>query len=326
MIWSDSFLYEHAKRNQIYPLTFESAFLRFSGLPIHSSVNLDNIQNVSNRSLLLIEPLGITDEQVVSLRDLVVNGGKTLIVVGEVENQVLLDLLGLSKDGTCGSQWELTDRSIYDSRIPSESGTTEENLGGYQAAEARSLIDVKQDGQVIGTGLSVRAYPSEGNAVYIRRIHRSFPAVQHMHSEFDTVCHPHTSGKEPSGLTTIREIMQGVALIHPDSYSLLVSRFICKLDGTFPYSNIGQVLSCTDQEGTQYLFCENPLNAQYTYMTVTLPYEKKYIAELPIRRNGGLGYQYYGDPRPNKMDVCVPPEALIPFTVEYKNSTRKEAK
>ena len=201
LIWSDSFLYEHAKRNQIYPLTFESAFLRFSGLPIHSSVNLDNIQNVSNRSLLLIEPLGITDEQVVSLRDLVVNGGKTLIVVGEVENQVLLDLLGLSKDGTCGSQWELTDRSIYDSRIPSESGTTEENLGGYQAAEARSLIDVKQDGQVIGTGLSVRAYPSEGNAVYIRRIHRSFPAVQHMHSEFDTVCHPHTSGKEPSGLT-----------------------------------------------------------------------------------------------------------------------------
>ena len=326
LIWSDSFLYEHAKRNQIYPLTFESAFLRFSGLPIHSSVNLDNIQNVSNRSLLLIEPLGITDEQVASLRDLVVNGGKTLIVVGEVENQALLDLLGLSKDGTCGSQWELTDRSIYDSRIPSESGTTEENLGGYQAAEARSLIDVKQDGQVIGTGLSVRAYPSEGNAVYIRRIHRSFPAVQHMHSEFDTVCHPHTSGKEPSGLTTIREIMQGVALIHPDSYGLLVSRFVCKLDGTFPYSNIGQVLSCTDQEGTQYLFCENPLNAQYTYMTVTLPYEKKYIAELPIRRNGGLGYQYYGDPRPNKMDVCVPPEALIPFTVEYKNSTRKEAK
>ena len=325
LIWSNRFLYEHAKRRELYPLTFESAFLRFSGLPVYSSVNLDHVGQVPNRSLLLIEPYGISDSEVETLRKLVEQDGKNLIVAGEVESPALLELLGLSKNGTNGNEWKLQDESLKTDRIPAASGTTEENLGGYQAEDAVSVIAAEQDGKTVGTALSVRKYPSGGNAIYLRRIHRSFPAVQHLHSEFDTVCHPHVGGKAPSGLTTIREILQGVAQIHPDSYGLLVSRCICLLDGTFPYSNIGQVLSCVDENGTRYLFCENPLNAQYTYMTVTLPYPKRYVQELPIRRNGGLGYQYYDDPRPDKIDVCVPPEALIPFVIEYQEPSGKEA-
>jgi hypothetical protein len=318
-IWSNEILYENTKRLLVYPYTFETVRLRFSGLPVHCTVDIKNVTKVKNKSLLLIQPLGINDHDVVILKNLVEKEGKILIVAGEVENANLLKLLGLEKNNNSGKEWSYAENDMMDLyRIPENSGAFGDHWGGYSVGKAKSVVNIFDGGKVTGTGLSVNA-AGHGYAVFIRVIRKEFPKMNYRLTDFHVQSHPRSLPGVQDGFLTIKDVTKALAEMHPGSYELICARLVQLLDGTFPYSDKGQVLACTARDGKQYLFVENPLNLQYIYMTVTLPKEKKYVMELGVRKNGPMGYQYYGDNRPKNIDVCIPPEALIPFRIDYKD-------
>lgn len=317
-IWSQEILYENTRRNIVYPYTFETVRLRFAGLPIHSAVNLDHVESVTNKSLLLIQPLGIGDAEVKRLRTLV-EGGKLLVVAGEVENEALLALMGMEKTAAKAAAWALAKgHGIDAAALPETAGSLSKEAGGYRCAGARSVVDALDDsGAAVGTLCAVNRV-GEGLCVFIRDILTEFPRMNYRLPDYHVETHPSALRREQGGYRTIREVTAALAGMHPGAYDLICARVIQTLDGTFPYADKGQVLSCTDRQGNRYIFCENPLNLQYIYASVTLPKEKKYLAELPIRKNGPMGYQYYNDLRPKSFDVCIPPEGLIPFKVIYR--------
>jgi hypothetical protein len=317
ILWSDKILYENARRRITYPLSTQVVKLRFAGLPIHTAVDFSNIRFVKNKSLLLIQPLGICEEDVIALEELVCRQGKNLIVLGEVENSRLLKLLGISRNESRSYAWKLeSQNATFTKDIPEQEGETKEMIGGYEASDAEVLINVMEGGKNVGAGLTVKKFGS-GNCIYIRRLVSKLPQMRYKRSEMDLIAHPSLRGPENDLLTT-KQVFESLANVHPDSYELICARCVEELDGTFPYSDKGQVLSCSDEAGNHFIFCENPLNMLYIIMTVTLPHKKKLLTELSIRFKGPIGYQYYGDLRPNKFDVCVPPEAVIPFRIEYE--------
>ena len=316
ILWEDEFIYEHARRGEPYYLANNVVKLRFAGLPIHTACEIANARYAKNKTLLLVDPLGIRGDQVVMLRWLVEEEGKLLLVVGRVEDEALLNLLGIEPFDFSSSGWRLcSDEEWCRKDVPEYEGENA-GLGGYIAKDAGLLVEAVGAPGRNGAALTVRK-AGKGLAVFMRQAVSVLPPARHKRSPMDWVAHPNLKGPE-NDLCTIGEVMRSLSRIHPDSLYLICARCVQHLDGTFAYSEKGQVLSYADGKGIWHLLCENPMNFQYCIMTVTLPHEKMYVQESPLRNKGPIGYIYFGDARPDRFDICVPPEAAIPIRVLYK--------
>lgn len=330
ILWSQRILHENARRGIVYPLNSTVVKLRFAGLPIHTAVDMSNLRFVKNQSLLLVNPLGISDEDVAVLKDLVQNEGKNLIVVGEVEHPQLLALLGIHPSGANARRWRLRDSAAYLRKdMPAVSGQAEQEIGGYVADDAEVIIEaINERGEVVGAAVTAKK-AGQGRCLFTQRLIVALPKMKYRRSYMDHKAHPNVRGNQEDDLLTTREVFQSLSNVHPDALELLFARLVQHADGTFAYSDKGQVLSFQAQDGSEYLLCENPLNMTYLVIGVTLPGERMDMRELDIRFKGPVGYAYYGDERADSFDVCVPPEAVVPFVVTYRkegNTDDKEAK
>lgn len=321
ILWSEEILHANGRRGMAYPLNSVVVKLRFSGLPVHAAVVLENAAQVQNRSLLLVNPLGIGDADVALLEERVARGGKNLIVVGEVESARLLALLGVEKSNASAHGWRLADDAEYfRTDMPETEGGVAEEIGGYRATDARVIAEALDErGAAVGAAISARRVGA-GQCFFMQRLITTLPKMKYRRSFMDHKAHPNVRGNPEDDLLTVRQAFESLANVHPDALELVFARLVQHADGTFAYSDKGQVLSFTGMDDQEYLLCENPLNMTYLVMGVTLPKARKRLTELDIRFKGPVGYAYYGDERPYNFDVCTPPEAAIPFQVEYEST------
>ena len=109
LVWADSVLQRHIDLGQRWETTTPLVRLALAGLPIRSAVNIENLAEARSEAYILVDPLGIGDDEVARLLSKRATGAG-LVVIGKVEHPLLLRELGLSRMETVqGSTWTTTD-------------------------------------------------------------------------------------------------------------------------------------------------------------------------------------------------------------------------
>lgn len=313
IVWSDRFLYENLKQEKAYPLSPVTAKLRYSGIPISQAVHMEHILQTPGKSLLLVQPLGIEDSDVLRLRQ-AMESGSNVYVVGDVDNEKLLDLLGIRKtvkDG--GIHTWYYDGDILKDRKEARHGE-ESGLEGYAAVQADVAVYLENKDAVL-----TRRAVGKGQCIYIRRVMEFMPALDIAKTDKELASYP--VNLEKIGAKTIRQELESVITLHPDELDFLIADCIRESDVEIPRVNRGQILGFKDPEGSQVLLIENSANLMYTTVNVKLPRAKKCIQEFPeIKPIGPVGYLFFGESEPNEFDVSVPPDAAIPVKIRYQDN------
>lgn len=313
IVWSDRFLYESLRQEKIYPLSPVTAKLRYSGIPISQAIHMDNILRIPGKGLLLVQPMGMEDADVTRLRQAAENGSN-VYVVGDMDNENLLELLGIKKTVKDGkSHTWCYDGGILKGRKETLFGQ-ENGLEGYCAVQADPVICLEN-----GDAVLTRRTVGKGQCIYIRRVMESMPTLDIAKTEKELASYP--VNLEKVGTKTIRQELESIITLHPDELDLLIADCIRESDAEIPRVNRGQLLGFLDQDGDQVLLVENSANLMYTTVNVKLPRAKKSIREFPeIRPIGPVGYIFYGESAPDEFDVSVPPDAAIPVKIRYQDS------
>jgi len=324
ILWSDNVLYEHAKRGVRWPISATVAKMRFAGIPIQSAVTIENLNKNKVASLLLVDPLGITDGEVAIIEQ-AVRQGTILIVAGDVENQKVLNLLGIQAVGNAApsSRWRVSaDAMALGVPVDTQAftdGISETDMTGYRSKDAKSVVDVCDiAGGVIGTAVAIRAYEA-GHCIFIRRAYATMPAFAVDLTAEEKRGTPRVHGKQDPGLKSTRQVMESLAKVHPDGLDLLAAASIQAVDKSLPRLDKGQILGFSEKNGDNYILLENAACLVYNTIHVALPGIKTSVEELPIRPIGPVGYVFYGDPNDDSVDVCVPPDAAIALKIRYAN-------
>ncbi|MDR1287329.1 MAG: hypothetical protein LBK08_06945 [Treponema sp.] len=305
IVWSDNVLYGNLKRGITYPLSRAVTKLRYAGIPVSQAVSTDNLLRVSGEDLLLVQPLGIDDDEVIRI-ETAVNNNSNLYVIGEVEHPRLLELLGIKKTKNDGAvhEWKM---DMYTGR--------EQGLEGYAAGKASCMVKLDNG----DTALSVHDF-GKGKCVFIRRIIPEMPALELPRTAKERQSYP-SNMYDPASLKfgSIREQMASVITLHPDTLDTLAAGVIQKSSPLLPVPSRGQLLGFNQEDGSQLLLVENSANLMYSVINVKLPGEKKTLVEFPeIKPIGPVGYVFFGEGEPDEFDVCVPPDACIPVKIIYK--------
>lgn len=290
IVWDDAILYENLKRGIQYPLSQAVTKLRFSGIPISQAVNIENVGKLEEGSLLLVQPLGINDKDVKSLEEAVAKGIH-LYVMGEVEHEGLLSLLGIKK-------------------------TEKDGTEGYAVNGSESLLTLENG----DTALSV-VQRGAAKCIFIRRVLKSMPCLDVTRTKKELASYPANLEEAGThGITTIRQQMEQVISLHPDQLDLLAAKAIQQADRMLPVPDRGQLLGFIQPDGSCMLLVENSANLMYATVHIKLPKAKKNWKEFPeIKPIGPVGYVFYGTSEPDGLDVCVPPDGGIPVKVTYLN-------
>ena len=308
ILWSDKILYHHIYKGSVWPLSAIVSKLRHSGVALSQATELSNVSQLeAGECMLLAQPLGI-DRQDAALIAQSVRRGVHLVVVGEVENEELLALLGICRQ-PCEDQarrWCSKDEKICG---------CEYGMGGYvPQKDAVSLVDVEGGYTALCTHRV-----GDGTTVYIRRIPDLPPVDLHKTKEEER-CYPivmETLGL--SGFQTVREQMESVCRMHADRLDVYAGRVIQQLQPRVPAPHRGQIVAFETDNQTDMLILENSTNLMYTTTHVQLGREKLTAREFPeIAPCGTTGYMFFGDTSPCSLDVSLPPDGAIPVLVRYR--------
>lgn len=274
---------------------------------------MEHILQAPGKSLLLVQPLGIEDSDVLRLRQ-AMESGSNVYVVGDVDNEKLLDLLGIRKtvkDG--GIHTWYYDGDILKDRKEARHGE-ESGLEGYAAVQADVAVYLENKDAVL-----TRRAVGKGQCIYIRRVMEFMPALDIAKTDKELASYP--VNLEKIGAKTIRQELESVITLHPDELDFLIADCIRESDVEIPRVNRGQILGFKDPEGSQVLLIENSANLMYTTVNVKLPRAKKCIQEFPeIKPIGPVGYLFFGESEPDEFDVSVPPDAAIPVKICYQDN------
>jgi hypothetical protein len=319
VLWSDNVFYEHAKRGVRWPISATVAKMRFAGIPIQSAATIENVPKARKSSYLLVDPLGIADDEVAIL-DEAISDGAVLIVAGDVENEKLLDLLGIEKTGKSATakKWKLSPDGSKLVTAAGSQGMSEDDLHGYRTVKAISMADAcTDDGKVSGTAVATH-FHGKGKCVFIRRAYTSMPSLSMELTAEEKRGTPRVHGNQEPALKSIREVMENIAKVHPDELDLIAAASIQAADKSLPRCDKGQLLGFKGTDGFDYLLLENAANLMYSTIHVKLPRNKESLSEFSIKPIGPVGYVFFGDSNEDSFDVCVPPDAGIPVKIRYK--------
>jgi hypothetical protein len=319
LVWSDAIMHEHCRRGSHWPLAETACRVHFAGIPIHTAGALAALVQARARSLLLIEPLGIGDDEVALLKK-AVNDGASLVVMGAVEHPELLALLGLqitSANADCRG-WTINAafRRRFDPRdpLPAESGAWDNPLGGVTASGAESFIDALDDrGNIAGTVAAMR-FPqgAKGCCAWLRLSWRSMPPL---------------GNQAPwARNSATRRRLESLAAIYPDSFTEVCTWIIHWALPFVPRNSYGQIRGFRTIDGEQILLLENIGLPLYAHAYVHLPGEAIDVAEHQIRHIGPVGYLEYRQPNASAIIAAVPPDACLALRIRYRNKEALEGR
>lgn len=313
ILWSQKALYAHMYHKQMWPVSSGVCTLRYSGIPISQATDIESVGHLKKgESMLLISPLGLEDEDVARL-EAAVAAGVSLYVMGDVENQRLLNLLGIVKK-PCEERkrrW-IVKAELFD--LPEKQGESTE-IGGYEARDSEAVI-ITDDGCAVCT---VRR-AGDASVVYMRRLRPQLPPCDLPKTKAESDVVPivvETLGA--SGFKTVRQQMESVITMLPDALDIAVAR-VCQWEMRhLPAVMRGQLVAFESGEDEDMLIVENSCNLMYLMSHVKLPREKQEQLQFPnIKPNGPGGYIFNNDPSLVSFDAVIPPDGAIPVQIRYK--------
>lgn len=288
LIYSDNIHQAHLDKGLRWQLTASPMNLVTCGLPMHSAVNINDIGNANADAYLLVDPLGISDEEVLALmqkRD----EGAGVIVIGETDNVLLERMLGIKKTETLRGTRLLDNRNGLDiSDFSPELDIADTEIQGAESVidvicgtESRTLVSVHRD--------------KKGPGIFIRRMH-----------------YWKKDQKEGRYFENQKEFIEG----QPDKLDRMISELICEVCGFIVRSDSGQLFAHEVEDGI-HIGVENTATCFYSKITLEFPEELKRYGDYPLQRYTPAGYIHF-DSAPKHLSVTVPPDNAIQVKVELE--------
>lgn len=174
IVWSDAVFQKHFSKAKRWELNAGALNLLTAGLPAHCAVSSENIPVSDCGGYLLIDPVGITEAEVANLKRRF-SQGAGIIVIGETDNENLMQLLGVQKTTRLNTVQNVSvDKAVcrkYGFHEPTSPCFMEEyDIADYIATDAEVVVSASSgnEGRVL---LSIRTTESGGKAVFARRRH-----------------------------------------------------------------------------------------------------------------------------------------------------------
>lgn len=298
IVWSDAVHKYHLDRMERWEITAAVQQMNYAGAPVHTAVNSRNLAAASCDAYLLVDPLGITDEEVEALLQKQKEGAG-LIIMGRVEHPKLLEALGIGKAAEgrvtglkfCQSAAE----QIGLTRKGDSLRTDSRDVGDY-IAETASVICTLQTELGDRVLASCRKDEGSGPAAFIRRINR-WP-------------------KTPCRGRYFRDYAHFVSEC-PDETDKLMSDLIAQVSSAPLKVDKGQLYLIETENGSIHTGLGNMGNIFSQTTTVDAKNKIVHFDEYDFKRNMSSGYVLY-DTRPRRIQVKVPMDGAITLKIKCK--------
>ncbi|MDE6944214.1 MAG: hypothetical protein K2P66_07295 [Lachnospiraceae bacterium] len=298
IVWSDAVEQYHLDRMERWEITAAVQQMNYAGAPVHTAVNSRNLAAASCDAYLLVDPLGITDEEVEALLQKQKEGAG-LIVMGRVEHPKLLEALGIRHADTGNAAGV-----EYNAKAAEGIGLMKE--APYLKADHRDVGDfIAEDAEVIcslktklGDRVLLSYKKDEGNgpAAFIRRRN----------------CWPDT----PCRGRYFKDYAHFVSEC-PDEMDKLMSDLIAKASSAPFTVDKGQLYLIGTENGYTHIGMGNMGNIFSQITTVCSKDRIVHFDDYDFKRNMSSGYILY-DTQPHRIQVKVPMDGAITLKIKCR--------
>lgn len=310
IVFSDSVYQYHLDRGIRWELTAPGLKAIMAGASIHCAVNSKNLKKSNADGYVLINPLGITDEEVLSLLEKN-RQGAGIVVIGEVDNELLIRKLGLNKgkrvDAEClyfdeekiESYWKGIDcdslacvkdgkfvEQVVSVKPVYDTSARKEDMAMLRPEETQILVGIRAAGQVYA-GTTIRK-PADGSGM---RMYTS------------------RSYKWPKTLArwNFKFTMKSFAEQLPDDLDRLNAHLMNVVCGNIAHASEGQIyVNQTQENGMLHIGLGNMGNMFYGKPVLYTDDEVCFHDDYSFQRYTPGGYIHF-DTTPHTIKVEVPP-------------------
>ena len=310
IVFSDSVYQYHLDRGIRWELTAPGLKAIMAGASIHCAVNSRNLKNSDADGYVLINPLGITDEEVRLLLEK--NGqGAGIVVIGEVDNELLIRELGLEKaeravaeglvleDENIEKLWKGIDsdslacvkdgrfvEQVVSVRPAYDTAAREEDLALLKPLEAQVLVGIRAAGAIYAGTTVRKTAGGAGMRMYTSRSYEWPKTLARWNFKFT---------------------MKSFARQLPDDLDRLNAHLMNVVCGNIAHASEGQIyVYRTRADGTLHVGLGNMGNMFYGKPVLYTPDEICFHDDYPFQRYTPAGYIHF-DTTPHTIKVEVPP-------------------
>lgn len=298
IVWSDAVHQYHLDHMERWEITAAVQQMNYAGAPIHTAVNSRNLAAASCDAYLLVDPLGITDEEVDALLQKQ-SKGAGLIVMGRVRHPKLLAALGVQEaeggnvTGLRFCQETAEEIGLMGERTSLK--TDSRDIGDYISVGAETICSLQTDhgDRVL---VSYKRDEEKGLAAFIRRINH-WP-------------------KTPCRGRYFRDYAHFVSEC-PDETDKLMSDLIVRASLAPFMVDKGQLYLIGTENGYTHIGLGNMGNIFSQITTVHAKSKMVHYDDYDFKRNMSSGYILY-DTKPNRIQVKVPMDGAITLKIKCR--------
>lgn len=302
VVWSDAVHHAHLDKGERWELTAAGLYLIAAGTPIHSAVHTDNLAVADADAYLLVDPVGITDDEVNALIQKQENGAG-MIMIGKTDNQKLLSLFGIKNVPLKKAETIEVDINLCKKYGIAAEGTYELNCNSdfadVRADGAEVLSSILADGEKYAL-LTVKAGKG-GRCVYARRLHRW---------ERDK--------RQGRYYRTLKEYGESL----PDDFDKLVSDAVIFASKGIVRTDVGQIYLQQLEDEMVHIGFENMGTCFYNRITADFSSNLKLYGDYSMKRHTPAGYIHF-NPAPGQLQVTVPPDSSVEVKVKLDREEKR---
>lgn len=313
LVWSDP-VYEHYyEQGERWQISAPVTQLVAAGLPLRAAVNTRNLANAKAEAYVLVDPNGITEEEVSALLKKRKEGAD-LILIGEIRQERLLKEAGLKEAGkSIESRWwqlnEAFPSTVCDRVV---SGESEKNMHLFYYIEDATPYIMSQEKYLV---MSRKDYVGEGSVFYLAATREWDTGI--WHNEEDTT---------QSSTSAFTEQMPGILsqgymkslIVHtmPDTLELLMAGALKDRSNISVDVDMGQYAAYEREDGSVVVQLENMADFFYTRPTIKTVFEIAGASHFPLKNPSPAGYILDGTTHAHGCSVNVIPDGMIPVILK----------
>lgn len=318
LVWSDSVYEYYYERGERWQISAPVTQLVTAGLPLRAAVNTGNLARARAEAYVLVDPNGITDEEVSALiqkrRE-----GADLILIGEIRQERLLKEAGLTtaRKAEVSRQWHLEPTFPAAVCNRTAQGESEGDMHlFYHAEDAIPYITSREEYLV----MSRKDYEGEGSVFYLAATR-----------EWDTGIWHNAEDVTSSSASAFTEQMPGIlsqgyrkSLVNhvmPDTLELLMAGALKDRSNLSVNVDMGQYAAYQRKDGNVVVQLENMADFFYTRPTVKTTFAITGASHFPIKNPSPAGYILDRTTHAHGCSVNVIPDGVIPVILKPEQQT-----
>lgn len=300
LLFSDSVYEWHIKNGLRWEFTAPTIKLITAGVPVHSAVNVKNLKNASAEGYIILNPMGINDEEA----ELIIQKrqeGANIVMIGRTDNKKLLKEFGLSEIAPC-TQFELLGTpALCDYRISNRQfdlvKMQDDDFSYVASDEAVILAEYKADTAKSVAAAVIRGQDKSGTLIYIGRLHKWPQKLRRWNFKF-----------------TMKTFVEQL----PDDTDMIYAELINGICVNKLHVTEGQYFMFeTDDHGTTHIGVGNMGNMFYAKPMLVSNQRIMFYDDYPIQRYTPGGYIHY-DTTDKTIKIEVPPDGSVQIRVRFE--------